>query len=90
MKNPQWLGGVQLQDALSSPIMGAIKALGLIGTTIDIAHHAYHRVLETTIGAFRAEGTVDWTAADDAADSFQQALCSAIRETNGHPRVSTP
>ena len=90
VKNPQWLAELQLQDALSSPITGAIAALGLTGTTIDIAHHAYHRVLEATIGAFRAEGTVDWTAAEDAADFFQQALSSAIGEANGHSRVSTP
>ncbi|AEM47090.1 diguanylate cyclase/phosphodiesterase with GAF sensor [Acidithiobacillus ferrivorans SS3] len=90
VKNPQWLAGLQLQDALPSPITAAIAALGLTGTTIDIAHHAYHRVLEATLRAFRAESTVDWTAAEDAADFFQQALFSAIRETNGHPRVSTP
>jgi hypothetical protein len=65
-------------------------ALGLTGTTIDIAHHAYHRVLEATLKAFRTEGTVDWTVAEDAADFFQQTLFSAIRETNGHPHVSTP
>lgn len=84
VKNPPWLTGLPLQDALSSPITAAIAALGLAGTTIDIAHHAYHRVLEATIKAFRAEGAVDWTAAEDAAGFFQQVLLSAIREANGH------
>jgi diguanylate cyclase (GGDEF)-like protein len=90
VKNPQWLAGLPLQDALSSPVTTAIAALGLAGTTIDIAHHAYHRVLEATIKAFRADGAVDWTAAEDAASFFQQVLLNAIRETNGHSLFPKP
>ena len=88
VKNPQWLAGLPLQDALLSPVTPAIAALGLTSTSIDIAHHAYHRVLGATIRAFRAEGAVDWTAAEDAASFFQQVLLSAIREANGHSPLS--
>jgi hypothetical protein len=84
VKNPQWLAKLPLQDALSCPVTTAIAALGLAGTTIDIAHHAYQRALEATIKAFEAEGAVDWTVAEDAASFFQQVLLNAIREANGH------
>ena len=90
VKNPQWLAKLPLQDALSCPVTTAIAALGLAGTTIDIAHHAYHRALEATIKAFEAEGAVDWTVAEDAASFFQQVLLNAIRETNGHSLFPTP
>ena len=89
VKNPQWLARLPLQDALSSPVTTAIAALGLAGTTIDIAHHTYHRVLVATIKAFRAEGAVEWTVAEDAASFFQQVLLNAIRETNGHSLFPT-
>lgn len=83
LKNPQWLAEIPMQAIPSFPINRIIASGGLTGTAIDVAHHMYHRALEATINTFKAEGMVDWTAAEDAATFFQQSLLEAIREKNG-------